>query len=215
MVQTVNEEASASLAKSLTISEGSDLELQKWEAERDYRNREIAIKEREQACREGELALKREEYARAYSKAINWSIVIPALAAITAALIALLSNIYATFLNGANQIAQEKQHFRANLILESVKTGDRAKAIANLQFFLDAGFINDPEGKITSLIKSNKYPVLPVAPNVPMGSKCVVRLPDGSINVRDMGEPYPVGSVCTNADPSGGRDWGTVQESIK
>jgi len=208
MVQTVNEEA-------ITVAEGSDLEQRKWEAERDYRNREIAIKEREAACREGELELKRQEHARAYSIAINWSIVIPALAAIIGALIALLSNIYATFLSGANQIKQEQQHFRANLILESVKTGDRNKAIANLQFFLDAGFIDDPDRKITSLIQSNKYPVLPVAPNAPMGTQCVVHLPNGSITVRDMGQPYPVGSLCSNADPSGGRDFGTVQENSK
>lgn len=95
------------------------------------------------------------------STAINWSIVIPAIAAIIAALIALLSNIYATYITGANQITLEQQRLRENLILEFVKTGDRNKAIANLQFFLDAGFIDDPGGKILSLIKEKKSPVLP------------------------------------------------------
>lgn len=53
------------------------------------------------------------------STAINWSIVIPAIAAIIAALIALLSNIYATYITGANQITLEQQRLRENLILES------------------------------------------------------------------------------------------------
>jgi hypothetical protein len=96
------------------------------------------------------------------SSAINWSIVIPAIAAIIAALIALLSNIYATYITGTNQLALEKQRLRENLIVESVKKGDKKnKAIENLQFFLDAGFIDDPGGKILSLIKEKKSPVLP------------------------------------------------------
>jgi hypothetical protein len=95
------------------------------------------------------------------SSAINWSIVIPAIAAIIAALIALLSNIYATYITGTNQIALEKQRLRENLTLESVKTSDKNKAIENLQFFLDAGFIDDPGGKILSLIKEKRSPVLP------------------------------------------------------
>jgi len=49
---------------------------------------------------------------------------------------------------------------------------------------------------------------------LPMGSKCVVALPDGSMIVRDMGQLYQVGSPCTNANPSGGRDFGTVQKNI-
>src|SRR5262249_2498276 len=72
-----------------------------------------------------------------------------------------VSNIYATHLTGASQVAVEKQKLQANLIIEAVKTGDAQKAVQNLQFFLDAGFLDDPEGKIKQLIEKNLPPVLP------------------------------------------------------
>jgi hypothetical protein len=34
----------------------------------------------------------------------------------------------------------EKQKFKANLIIEAVKTGDKRRALDNLQFFVEAGF---------------------------------------------------------------------------
>lgn len=43
--------------------EAPPLERQKWEAEKTFREREIAIKEREQANQEAELDLKRKEQA--------------------------------------------------------------------------------------------------------------------------------------------------------
>jgi hypothetical protein len=97
----------------------------------------------------------------AQASTINLSVVIPIITAIVAGLIALLTNIYATYLNGQNQLVLEKQRFRANLIVESVKTGDRGKAIENLKFFMDAGFLDDPDGRLTTLITSNRSPVLP------------------------------------------------------
>ncbi|MCF6446083.1 lytic transglycosylase domain-containing protein [Nereida sp. MMG025] len=41
--------------------------------------------------------------------------------------------------------------FETSLILEAIDTEDRAEAIRNLRFFVEAGFISDVEGKISSL----------------------------------------------------------------
>jgi hypothetical protein len=96
---------------------------------------------------------------------INWSIVIPALTAIFAGLIALLSNIYSTYLNNTNQITLEKQRLKANLIIESIKTGDRARAMENLKFFIESGLIDDtdPPHALYHLIGGDFLPVLPTA----------------------------------------------------
>jgi hypothetical protein len=95
------------------------------------------------------------------SSPVNLSVMIPLLTAIVAGLIALLSNIYATYLNSDNQIQLERQRLKANLILEAVKTGDREKAVKNLSFFLEAGFIEDKDGNIAALVAKNNLPVLP------------------------------------------------------
>jgi hypothetical protein len=97
------------------------------------------------------------------SSSLNLSVVVPILTAIIAGLIALLSNIYSTYLSSNNQLELEKQRLKANLILESVKTGDKDKAVDNLRFFIEAGFIEDPDGKIASLVAERTLPVLPAA----------------------------------------------------
>jgi len=45
----------------------------------------------------------------------------------------------------------ERKKFETQLILEAIKTPSRSDAIRNLKFFVAAGFVSDPDGKILSL----------------------------------------------------------------
>jgi hypothetical protein len=45
----------------------------------------------------------------------------------------------------------ERKKFETSLILQAIKTSSRADAIRNLKFFVAAGFVSDPEGKIARL----------------------------------------------------------------
>lgn len=103
---------------------------------------------------------------------IDLAIIIPTVTAIVAGLIGFLTSAYVSYLNnnGTLEVEREKeraeaalenQKFKTNLILEAVKTGDRQKALENLTFFIDAGFLDDPDGKIKGLISRNVLPVLP------------------------------------------------------
>lgn len=59
-------------------------------------------------------------------------------------------------------IVLEKKEFETNLILKAIETGDVDAAKRNLQFFLEAGFIEDPDGTIVqSLQYTDSIPVLP------------------------------------------------------
>jgi hypothetical protein len=45
----------------------------------------------------------------------------------------------------------ERKKFETSLILEAIKTSSRVDAIRNLKFFVAAGFVSDPDGKIARL----------------------------------------------------------------
>ena len=45
----------------------------------------------------------------------------------------------------------EQKKFETSLILQAIKTSSRADAIRNLKFFVAAGFVSDPDGKIARL----------------------------------------------------------------
>lgn len=45
----------------------------------------------------------------------------------------------------------ERKKFETSLILEAIKTSSRPDAIRNLKFFVAAGFVSDPDGKIARL----------------------------------------------------------------
>ena len=47
--------------------------------------------------------------------------------------------------------ALERKKFETSLILEAIKTPSRTDAIRNLKFFVSAGFVGDPDGKISKL----------------------------------------------------------------
>ena len=84
---------------------------------------------------------------------LDWSIVIPLVTAIVAGLIGFVSSAYVSYTNNETSltlerekfklnIELERQKFKTNLIIEAVKTGDKSKALDNLNFFLEAGFID-------------------------------------------------------------------------
>ena len=112
------------------------LEREKWEAERAFREREIAIKEREQEKQEADLALAQKE--RAASRWKN-----PLVVAILAAAVAAMGNALVAYLNGASQTKLERQKSEQARILEMIKTGSPDKAAENLRFLVDAGLIRD------------------------------------------------------------------------
>jgi len=61
---------------------------------------------------------------------------------------------------GTEKLDREK--FETSLIMKAIETPGRDDQIRNLQFFLAAGFIKDPEGKIKNISLSD-YPSSPVA----------------------------------------------------
>jgi subtilase family serine protease len=92
-------------------------------------------------------------------------------AAIIAAAFALLGNIVVVYWNSRNTLAQEQQKANANLhleqekaryslVLQAMATNDAEIAKRNVQFFIDAELLHDPDGKISEAI--DRYsPVLP------------------------------------------------------
>jgi hypothetical protein len=113
-----------------------DLDLEKWRFERESRERELALKEREQANKDAELDLRRRD-----QRAATWRN--PLTVAIFAAAVAGLSNAGVALVNGSLQrdldrakreaeLNLEKTKSESNRILEMIKTGDSEKAAGNL-----------------------------------------------------------------------------------
>ncbi|MCK1386844.1 hypothetical protein [Bradyrhizobium sp. 21] len=69
-----------------------------------------------------------------------------------------------------------RQEFETKLILRAIETPDRDEAVRNLQFFLDAGFIQDKGGKIAKL-NASQYPS--ITPPPPTVSAPLERRPPG------------------------------------
>src|SRR4051794_25368189 len=104
-------------------SVGTDtLEREKWEAERAFRERELALRER--------------DHARG-----RWTT--PVVVAILAAAVAATGNAVVAYTNHRAETWLEAQKAEQARILEVVKTGDPDKAAVNLQFLLRAGLIED------------------------------------------------------------------------
>lgn len=134
------------------------LEREKWEAEKAFRQRELALKEQEH-------------------RLSSWSN--PLTVAVSVAALAWVGNVVATWWNGRLQrvLEQEKATRQRELegakaeaerILEVIKTGDPEKAVVNLQFLLDAGLITSA-GTVEKLrsylanTPASRGPALPAA----------------------------------------------------
>lgn len=86
---------------------------------------------------------------------------IPLMTAIVGGVLALVGSVYVGYVNNQATVAVEREKFKTSLVLEAVRVGDKQKALENLTFFVDAGFLEDPGGKIKALLDKNVLPVLP------------------------------------------------------
>jgi hypothetical protein len=114
-----------------------DFEREKWLAELELRNRELALKERDQANRDAELKLRQREHASSQWRS-------PLVVAILAAAVAATGNAVVAVVNGKMQRDVEERKSESGRILEMIKTGDTEKAAGNLEFLLKSGLVSDP-----------------------------------------------------------------------
>lgn len=111
---------------------------QKWEAERGFREREVAAKERELTLQEADMDLRRK------AEASQWHN--PLAMAIFAATITLVSNSVLTYLNGQQTLKLESNKAEFSRIADMLRTGgDPDKAAALLTFLVDVKLLKDPD----------------------------------------------------------------------
>ena len=113
-------------------------EREKWQAECNFRERELRRSEVETDIKREELKLRRDELGR--SRLTN-----PLFLAVAAAAIAAAGNGYVAYTNGISQRELEDRKSEQARIQEMIKTGDPDTAARNLQFLVDSGLIADPD----------------------------------------------------------------------
>jgi hypothetical protein len=148
----------------------TDAERARHELEKSRLQSETLFKRIELRHKAAELKIKREEMAQ--NKGFLNKLT-PLSVAIIAALFGFIGNIGVTWLQGnSNREIErerlqfnktiERQKFESTVITEIIKTGDLEKAKVNLAFYIDAGLVGDPDGKLKSLLSDpSKVPVLP------------------------------------------------------
>ena len=119
------------------MSEDPTFEREKWLSDLGFRQRELALKERDQENRNAEVALKVYE-----QRASAWRS--PLIVAIFAAAVAAAGNAVVTVVNSWLQRELEDKKAESTRILEMIKTGDPERAALNLEFLLESGLISDP-----------------------------------------------------------------------
>jgi len=139
----------------------TSLDRMRWEAECAFREREIAVSEREQESKDAQLALARAEHA-----ASRWKN--PLVVAILAAAVAALGNAFVVYTNANSQTNLETLKSEQARILEMLNTESPDKAAANLEFLLRAGLIRDPgiRRDLEEFLKRRKPGTGPSLPNV-------------------------------------------------
>lgn len=122
-----------------------------------------------------ELDLKRKEVQAKLKEGILTKFLglSPLVTAIIAGAISVMGGVIANYYQGKNNLALERYKFDANeklerqkqtheLVLKMIGTGEANQAAKNLLFLVNAGFIEDKEGKIAALAKDPEtIPVLP------------------------------------------------------
>lgn len=148
----------------------SSLEHQRWKEERGFREREVAVREREQQSKEAELALSQKMQA-----ASRWRS--PVVVAILAAAVAATGNAVVAYSNNSAQRSLEAQKSEQARILEVIKTGSPDKAAANLRFLLQAGLINDKSirRQLTAFLRDRTPGSGPALPSAAAGASFVSR----------------------------------------
>lgn len=128
-------------------SEGTTLEERKLAA--DIRFREL------------ELQLKREEFnARLAVQGDRSPILVPVWVAVLGLVGGVLLTASQAYFNGR----LERDKAQSNLILKAIETGNVKDSATNLRFLIEAGLLEDPSGKISTLLnKPADVPKLPVS----------------------------------------------------
>lgn len=143
-----------------SVDQTSDLE--KWEFDRSCRERDLELRQKDFQLREREVNLKEREYDESWWKR---SVRI----AIATATLVGFGNIAVALWNASQQRALEVLRSENSRILETIRTGDRAKATEAVSFLIEAGLIKDAELKksLTEYIKNHggTLPALPVSPD--------------------------------------------------
>lgn len=138
----------------MTDINGGPSDREKFDVDREFRHREIALKELE-------LDLRAKEASRLWW---NSSLVL----AVAAAALGLLGNALVAYLNISRETALEETKAESSRILEMIKTGNGALAVSNLKFLLDAGLIlnEDLRTRMTAFLENvgkDDLPVLPIS----------------------------------------------------
>jgi len=112
-----------------------------------------------------ELELKRSETEKIKAEIgkgrVNWAVFGPLLVGISVAFIGMFSTIYVAWMNGRSQTEFEALKAKTTLIIEAVKTGSNDPTVAqrNIKFFLGAGLLSDPDGRIARSVEEGNLPV--------------------------------------------------------
>jgi hypothetical protein len=155
------------------------------------------LEELEVALKELDVAQKRKELA---SACINWTVAGPVIVTVIAGLIGLLQTTNSNNQTAKAQRAIEELKAKNELIIEAVKTGADHPEVAsdNIKFFLDAGLIDDPEGRIRKLIDERRSPVLPAATSLSLPTECpfdATKLTLGDLLQRLEGQQVPDATI--------------------
>lgn len=134
--------------------------------ENAFRNREVAVKEREQAAKEAEIELRRKDQALS-----GWRS--PLVVAVLATAVGAAGNAAVSYLNGTSQRQLEADRAEQARLLEMIKTGDPDAAAENLSFLVDAGLVTNPDLVKTlraflAARKPGSGPALPTASGNPL-----------------------------------------------
>lgn len=114
------------------------LEIGKLELELKIKEKELEIKQKESNSNKKYLTI---------------------IAAIIAAFIGLLANLFTTYLNNEGNINLEKEKFETNLILKSLESGSRDDIRDMLSFLIEVGLLEDKADKINERIEKDDIPV--------------------------------------------------------
>jgi len=151
------------------MDQNLEFEREKWHVDVELRQRELALKEREQANRDADIEIRRKEQVTS-----KWRS--PLVVAVFATAAAALGNAGVALVNGALQRDLESKKRDADLrieeskaessrILEMIKTGNTEAAAKNLTFLLDTALVADPKraAKLREYLDIHGAPVLPSA----------------------------------------------------
>lgn len=142
----------AAMSENKETSHVSPTQPRGQQVEREFREREIRVKE-------GELGLLRREQAQS-----GWGS--PLVVAVLAAAVGAAGNAVVSYFSGVQQRDLESQRSEQVRVLEMIRTGDTEKAAANLHFLVETGLLTEPRlvASITVYLKKRQPGTGPVLP---------------------------------------------------